>query len=215
MEQHELPDYYEVLQVSRRADPLILTKAYRLLAALYHPDNKETGDEEKFRQVVDAYRELSDPLRRSAYDRGKFPGNGCHASGTGGSASVTTDTPPVKDRPAPDERQLRRLLLHALYNIRRYRPYRPGVSLLVIAELFGCSIEEAQFTLWYLRGKKLIEITEDDGIAITVTGVDYLEANDAEPVLETPDVLSLPEALKEIPMKPAGGSSDRTSPGRR
>jgi hypothetical protein len=214
MERHELPDYYEVLQVSRRADPLIITKAYRLLAALYHPDNKETADEEKFRQVVDAYRELVDPVRRAAYERAKFPGNGCYPNGASGSASVT-EAPPVKDRPAPDERQLRRLLLHALYNIRRHRPYRPGVPLLVIAELFGCSIEETQFTLWYLRGKKLIEITDDDGIAITVTGVDHLEANDAEPVLETPDLLSLPEALREIPMRPEGGSPGRTSPGPR
>ena len=71
---YELPDCYEILQVSRRADPLIITKAYRLLATLYHPDNKETGDEERFREVVDAYRELADPVRRAAYDRAKFDG---------------------------------------------------------------------------------------------------------------------------------------------
>jgi hypothetical protein len=32
-----------------------------------------------------------------------------------------------------------------------------------------------QFTLWYLRGKKFIE-TQDDGVAITVAGVDHVEA---------------------------------------
>jgi hypothetical protein len=48
---------------------------------------------------------------------------------------------------------------------------------MVIPDLFGCSIDEAQFTLWYLRGKKLIEMT-DDGMAITVTGVDYVESSE-------------------------------------
>lgn len=48
------PNYYEVLQVSRAAQPLIITKAYRLLAAFYHPDNKETGDSEAFHNVVAA-----------------------------------------------------------------------------------------------------------------------------------------------------------------
>ena len=58
-----------MLQVSPRAHPLIITKAFRLLAALYHPDNKQTGDEEDFKQLAEAYRVLSDPLRRATYDR--------------------------------------------------------------------------------------------------------------------------------------------------
>ena len=48
---------------------------------------------------------------------------------------------------------------------------------MVIPDLFGCSIDEAQFTLWYLRGKKFIEMT-DDGMAITVAGVDYVESSE-------------------------------------
>lgn len=66
MDQAELPDYYEVLQISRNAQPLIVTKAYRPLAAYYHPDHKETGDAEAFTPVVEAYRVLSDPVRRAA-----------------------------------------------------------------------------------------------------------------------------------------------------
>jgi hypothetical protein len=45
--------------------------------------------------------------------------------------------------------------------------------------LFGCSVDEVQFTLWYLRGKKFIE-TQDDGVAITVTGVDHVETVSAD-----------------------------------
>jgi curved DNA-binding protein len=166
-------DLYEVLQVSPRAHPLIITKAFRLLAALYHPDNKQTGDERAFKEVVEAYRLLSDPLRRSAYDRDTF--------GTLGPRTSTTDftddssLPPA--RRGADERELRDLILRALYDVRRGRPYKPGLSLMVLSELFGYSIEDLQFTLWFLRGKGLIETSDDSEVVVTVDGVDYLEAN--------------------------------------
>jgi hypothetical protein len=51
-----------------------------------------------------------------------------------------------------------------------------AVPLIVLGELPGGSVGEARFTLWYLRGKRLIEQTED-GWAITVAGVDCVEAN--------------------------------------
>jgi curved DNA-binding protein len=165
------PDYYEALQVSPTAQSFIMTKAYRLLAAFYHPDNKETGDSEAFKNVVEAYRVLSDPVRRAAYNREKF---GMLSSPSNG------DKPPVREpaeRRTEDERELRRQLLQALYNVRRTQPHRPSLPLRVIPDLFGCSIDEAQFTLWYLRGKKFIEIT-DDGMVITVAGVDHVESNE-------------------------------------
>ena len=195
----ELSDCYEILQVSRRADPLMITKAYRLLATLYHPDNKETGNEERFREVVDAYRELADPVRRAAYDRANF--NGTASSSTRLNASDTSIVDVETGQPAQDERQLRRLVLQAVYNLRRNRPYSPGLSLMVVAELLGSSIEAAQFTIWYLRGKKLIEITDDDGIAITVAGVDCLEEDEVQAVPEGPLPLrpSLIQHIAEVP----------------
>ncbi len=175
------PNYYEVLQVSRAAQPLIITKAYRLLAAFYHPDNKETGDREAFHNVVTAYRVLCDPVRRAAYDRDTF-GTSSPPPSNGG--------PPereLSERRTEDERDLRRQLLQALYNVRRTEPHRPSLPLMVIPDLFGCSIDETQFTLWYLRGKKFIEMT-DDGMAITVAGVDYVESHEfGLPTSTSPD----------------------------
>ena len=198
---HEPSDCYEILQVSRRADPLIITKAYRLLATLYHPDNKETGDEEKFREVVGAYRELADPVRRAAYDRANFDGTGASYS-TRLNVSDTDIVDVETGQTAQDERQLRRLVLQALYNVRRNRPYSPGLSLMTVAELLGSSIEAAQFTLWYLRGKKLIEITDDDGIAITVAGVDCLEEDEAQaPTGQGPARPSLKQHIVEVPAR--------------
>ena len=173
------PNYYEVLQVSRAAQPLIITKAYRLLAAFYHPDNKETGDREAFSNVVDAYRVLCDPVRRAAYDRDTFD-TFSPPSGNGGDRGLE-----LSERRTEDERDLRRQLMQALYNVRRTEPHRPSLPLMVIPDLFGCSIDEAQFTLWYLRGKKFIEMT-DEGMAITVAGVDYVESHELDRATETP-----------------------------
>lgn len=61
-------DYYELLQVNRDAHPTIIRYSYRFLAAMYHPDNGETGDATKFRTISEAWRTLSEEGKRAAYD---------------------------------------------------------------------------------------------------------------------------------------------------
>jgi curved DNA-binding protein CbpA len=166
----ESPDYYETLQVSRSATALIITKAYRLLAALYHPDNTETGNAEAFRAVVEAHAVLADPVRRTAYDRERFG----LVTGSAGRVEAPADSP-VTEVLYRDEQELRNLIMLALYSARRSRPYNGAIPFMGLLELFGCSSDDVQFTLWYLRGKKFIE-QQDDGVVITVAGVDYVEA---------------------------------------
>jgi molecular chaperone DnaJ len=64
-------DYYEVLGVSRDARDEEIKKAFRKLARELHPDvNKHDPDaEESFKEAAAAYEVLSDPERRSIYDR--------------------------------------------------------------------------------------------------------------------------------------------------
>ena len=60
-------DYYKILGVSREASPEEIKKAYYKLAHKYHPD--KGGDENKFKQISEAYQMLSDPEKRAQYDR--------------------------------------------------------------------------------------------------------------------------------------------------
>lgn len=65
-------NYYEDLGVAKTATPDEIGRAFRKLAAKYHPD-RNPGDksaEEQFKRIAEAYNVLSDPKSRSAYDRG-------------------------------------------------------------------------------------------------------------------------------------------------
>jgi molecular chaperone DnaJ len=64
-------DYYEVLEVDRGADDATIKKAFRRLARELHPDvnRHDPAAEDKFKEAAEAYEVLSDPERRSMYDR--------------------------------------------------------------------------------------------------------------------------------------------------
>jgi molecular chaperone DnaJ len=61
-------DYYQILGVSRNATKDDIKKAYRRLALKYHPD-KAGGNEDKFKEINEAYHVLSDDAKRAEYDR--------------------------------------------------------------------------------------------------------------------------------------------------
>ena len=83
-------DYYKSLGIEKGASAEEIKSAYKKLARKYHPDiNKESGAEEKFKEINEAYQVLSDPQKKSNYDQfgsADFGGQG-FGGGQGGGFS--------------------------------------------------------------------------------------------------------------------------------
>ena len=85
--------FYDVLGVQRNASDDDIKKAFRKLAVKYHPDRG--GDEQKFKEISEAYDTLSNPDKRKEYDMmlqfGGIPGQGRPGGGaytyTGGAGA--------------------------------------------------------------------------------------------------------------------------------
>src|SRR5438093_6909146 len=92
-------DYYELLGVQRKASAKDIRSAFRKLARKYHPDLKpgDKSEEEKFKQLKEAYDVLSDSKKRQMYDQYGFysenlpPGGPGGAGGHGGEQDVNFD----------------------------------------------------------------------------------------------------------------------------
>lgn len=62
-----MKDYYKILGVPPNATDEEIRRAYYKLAHKYHPD--KGGDAEKFKEINEAYRVLSDKQKRAQYDK--------------------------------------------------------------------------------------------------------------------------------------------------
>ena len=82
--------FYDVLGVSRNATDKEIKSAFRKLAVKYHPD--AGGDEQKFKEISEAYETLSDETKRKQYDQmlmfGGMPGGGGAGYGGAGYAGA-------------------------------------------------------------------------------------------------------------------------------
>ncbi len=64
-----MKDYYSILGVSKGASQKEVKAAFRKLAHECHPDKNGGGNEEKFKEINEAYQVLSNPKKRQQYDQ--------------------------------------------------------------------------------------------------------------------------------------------------
>jgi curved DNA-binding protein CbpA len=161
-------DHYETLQISANAEPETIHRVFRLLAQRYHPDNTETGNEARFRELTVAYEVLSDPAQRAQYDavhQQVYRERWKIIEGSKGDVDVR------------NEQVARLTLLELLYTRRRTEPGSPGLSMLDVEALIGRPREHLEFSVWYLAQKKFVTRGDDSSLTITADGVEYLESN--------------------------------------
>lgn len=63
-----LPDYYRLLEVTADASQDEIRRSYRRLARIYHPDLMRMRNDQRIKQINEAYAVLSDPAQRTRYD---------------------------------------------------------------------------------------------------------------------------------------------------
>jgi curved DNA-binding protein len=190
MHDANLSDHYEALQISPNADQDTVERVYRHLAKRYHPDNRESGDVERFTAVAEAYRVLSNPEQRAGYDAR-------HHQFTRERWRVFDQDTSTDDVAA--DRHVREVILSVLYTARRNSADRPGMGSVELESLLGCPEEHMQFHLWYLKENGWIQRMENGMITITASGVDRV-LDHGGPLREGLPRLSAGET---IPVRPA------------
>lgn len=164
-------DLYEILQVNAKATPDTIHRVYRMLAQRHHPDNRETGNEDLFKRLTRAYEILSEPGLRAAYDLTRE-----QAHRTRARVFTSMETTLGKE----SERRKRAGVLNVLYARRVQEPVNHSLTIFDFEELLGVPRDHLEFTLWYLRERAYISRTDNNRFQITISGVDYAEALDAQ-----------------------------------
>jgi curved DNA-binding protein CbpA len=161
-------DHYEILQISPNAQSETIQRVYRLLAQIYHPDNKETGNPELFEQILQAYRVLSDPEKRAQYD--------VEYRATSGLKWKIFDQPSATIG-FEGEKRKRIGILSLLCTKRMNQPDSPSLNIVELEQLLGCPREHLELSLWYLRESGRIQRSDSGKYVLTVKGMEMLEAD--------------------------------------
>ncbi|XP_009474673.1 PREDICTED: dnaJ homolog subfamily B member 8 [Nipponia nippon] len=91
-------DYYKVLGLQKSASQDDVKKSYHKLALKWHPDKNPSNKEEaekKFKAVAEAYEVLSDPQKRSLYDKSVKEGRSHRGRSATGGLNGSFDSPYV------------------------------------------------------------------------------------------------------------------------
>ncbi len=161
-------DHYIVLGVEPNADSDTIQAAYARLAQKYHPSNADTGNQEKFDALNQAFEVLADPALRAAFDKVK---------GVDPEAGNPKFTGPEFFDALEHSALLRSAVLCLLYDRMRVKSFKPSLSMRHMEGMLNVNGEALNFALWYLKKRNLVINDDKSALAITVDGMDFLEQN--------------------------------------
>ena len=167
MMEESFVDYYDILQVSTRADEDTIGRVFRHLARRYHPDNLQTGDSDKFNLLVKAHTTLSNAEQRAAYDVQ-------YQQSREQQWQLVSDA--ADSQGFEDDYTVREKVLSLLYVQRRRDMEVPGLGNFELEQLIDCPREMMEFHIWYLKEKNWIARNEMGLLTITADGVDKVES---------------------------------------
>ena len=163
-------DHYEVLQLSQNADSDTLERVFRLMAKRYHPDNPDSGNEDTFREVHEAYEVLTDPARRAAFDVQYDK----HKS----MQWQVFDQAATRGSHQEDQKRFSGVL-SLLYAARRNNPESGGVGSIDLERKLGVPREHLEFPFWYMKKRGWVEILQSGQYAITIDGIEEVLTREA------------------------------------
>src|SRR5262249_27096415 len=140
-------DHYALFGIEPHADSDTIQAAYTTLAQKYHPNNPDTGDQEKFDAVNLAYEVLSDPTLRASFDQLK---------GVDQDRGDPKFSGPEFFQGLKQAEALRSTLLCVLYDRRRLKSFKPSLSMRHLEGMLNATAEELNFALWYLKQRGLV-----------------------------------------------------------
>ncbi len=176
------PDYYEILRVDPQADEETIERVYSTLADRFHPDNPGTGDLATFLRLTQAWETLSNPTKRAEY-------NALRLRSRGSTQFCLRDREFFDGVRGGQNRRMAVLCL--LYRQRLSTHASPGLTILDLEQLTGCTREELTAALWYLCEKQWAALGDFTKYSITADGFDVVESN-VEDRLEFRALAALP-----------------------
>jgi curved DNA-binding protein len=161
-------DHYEVLGIDPKADAAQIKATYEALAKKYSPTNPITGSKQLFAELNGAYEILSDPQLRKAFDAVR-----------GGNAEEDDIQFPVQDflDELDSDAGRRMCLLTLLYHRRKANTISPGISLRQVESVMKVTTDQLGFMMWMLKQQGLAMADDKSRLLITVTGIEFIEAN--------------------------------------
>ncbi|MEZ6129127.1 MAG: J domain-containing protein [Planctomycetaceae bacterium] len=165
MNHHEFSDFYEVLEVSPNANCETIERIFRYHGQRLHPDNAETGNDERFRLLLKAYSTLRDPDKRAAYDVAYREHQKDKGQLADGAAATSSDS------------AQRHTMLSLFYSQRRRDMRQPGIGISTLEQVMKCPREVLEFHLWYFKEKAWVKREESGLYAITAEGIDRIESS--------------------------------------